>query len=140
VRKLVLGEKLWEEKGKVTGMSFKSMGPEGVHLEQTFASEVKGLGKFPSGTNMATLDMVQAPDGSFSGSGLGVFMTKDGDIVMWKLYGFGALEAGQNKSFAIAKFWTASPKIAWMNSSIVAIEGIADPKTTELSVTGYEWK
>ena len=116
------------------------MGPEGVHMEQTFASEVKGLGKFPSGNNMGTLDIVQAPDGSISGPALGMFMTKDGDTVMWKLYGFGKLEAGKTKSFGIAKFWTSSPKLAWMNSSIVAIEAIADPKTMELSVTGYEWK
>jgi hypothetical protein len=76
----------------------------------------------------------------FVGPALGLFMTKDGDTVMWKLYGFGRSEAGKLRSFGIAKFWTAAPKLAWMSSLIVAIEGISDAKTMELSVTGYEWK
>jgi hypothetical protein len=41
---LVLGEKMWEEKGKVIGVSVKSVGPEGVRIEENFASEIKGLG------------------------------------------------------------------------------------------------
>ena len=39
VRKLVLGEKMLEEKGKVIGISVKSVGPEGVRMEETFATE-----------------------------------------------------------------------------------------------------
>ena len=60
---MVLGEKLWEEKGKVIGMSVKSIGSEGVRMEETFTTEVKGLGRFPSGRNMGTMDIVQHLDG-----------------------------------------------------------------------------
>jgi len=137
---LVLGEKLWEEKGKVIGMSIKSIGPEGVHMEETFTSASKGFGPVPSGTNMGTMDFVEAPGGGFSGTALGIFTSQDGDTVTWKSYLFGKLEAGKYRSLLIIKFWTASQKLAWMNGFIAAAEGITDPKTMELSDTGYEWK
>jgi len=35
---------------------------------------------------------------------------------------------------------TSSQKLAWLNGTIHAIEGISDPKTMEGSDTGYEWK
>ena len=137
---MVLGAKLWEEKGKVIGVSVKSVDSEGVRVEETFASELKGIGRFPSGRNMGTLNMVTRPDGFSNGTGQGIFTTQDGDSVVWKLFGLGKLEAGKEKSVAIVQFMTTSQKLSWMNSLIVVIEAIADPKTMELSDTGYEWK
>ena len=84
VIKLVLGEKVWEEKGKGIGVSVKSVGPEGVHMEETFASEVKGLGRFPSGRNMGTMNIAARPDGFISGTAQGIFTAQDGDSVVWK--------------------------------------------------------
>jgi hypothetical protein len=140
VIKLVFGEKQWEEKGKTVGMSIKSIGPEGVRMEQTFTSAVKGFGRFPSGTNMGSGEVVIAPDESFSGSGQGIFTSEDGDAGMWKIYMFGKREQGRDRSFGIVKFWTSSQKLAWLNGFIAAIEGVGDPKTMEVSDTGYEWK
>jgi hypothetical protein len=139
-RKLVLGKKQWEEKGKTVGMSIKSIGPEGIRMEQTFTSVVNGFGRFPSGTNMGTGEIVIAPDGSFSGNGQGICTSKDGEAVTWKIYLFGKREKGKDKSFGIVKFWTASKKLAWLNGTIHALEGIGDPKTMEVTDTGYEWK
>jgi hypothetical protein len=140
VIQVVLGEKQWEEKGKAIGMSIKSIGPEGCRMEQTFTSEVKGFGRFPSGRNMGTVEVVQAHDGSSSGTAQGIFTSKDGDMVFWKGYFFGKREKGKDKSFGILKSWTTSKKLAWMNRSIAALESIADPKTMEMTDTGYEWK
>jgi hypothetical protein len=140
VRRLVLGEKLWEEKGKVVGMSVKSIGPEGVNCEETFAAETKGFGRSPNGTNVGTMDFVQAPDGGFSGSRQGIFMSQDGDTVVWKVYFFGKTEAGKSRTVGIIKFMTTSKKLAWMNDIIAAGESITDTKTMESSDTGYEWK
>jgi hypothetical protein len=137
---LVLGEKLWEEKGKCVGVSIKSVGPEGVHMEQTFTTVVKGFGRFPSGTNMGTIDIVGAPDGSSRGICQGIFTSQDGDMVVWKGYFFGKREQGKDKTFGVLKSWTTSQKLAWMNVTFAAMEGIADPKTMEISDTGYEWK
>jgi hypothetical protein len=140
VRKLVLGEKMWEEKGKVIGISVKSVGPEGVRMEETFATEVKGLGRAPSGRNIGTMDIIEVPGGFFSGTGQGIFTTQDGDSVVWKCYSLGKSEAGKSKSVNIIQFMTTSQRLSWMNGFIAVDEGITDPITMELSGTGYEWK
>ena len=140
VRKLVLGEKIAEERGKVIGMSVKSIGPEGVHMEETFATEVKGLGRAPSGRNIGTMDLIEVPGGFFSGTGQGYLVTQDGDSVVWKCYSMGKSEAGKYKSVNIIQFMTTSQKLSWMNGYIAVDEGMSDPKTMELSSTGYEWK
>ena len=137
---MVLGEKMWEEKGKIIGISVKSVGPEGVRMEETFASDVKGLGRAPSGRNIGTLDIIETPGGFFSGTGQGMFTTQDGDIVVWKVYSIGKMEAGKSKSVNIIQFMTTSQKLSWMNGYIAVDEGITDPTTMELSGTGYEWK
>lgn len=131
---------MWEEKGKVTAMSVKSIGPEGVHIEENFATEVKGLGRVPSGRNMGTLNTVERPNGFISGTGQGIFTTQDGDSGVWKCYFLGKTEAGKYKSVNIIEFMTTSQKLSWMNGLIAVEEGISDPKTMELSGTGYEWK
>jgi hypothetical protein len=140
VRKLILGEKMWEEKGKIMGISVKSVGPEGVRMEETFATEVKGLGRVPSGRNIGTMDILETSGGFFSGTGQGIFTTQDGDSVVWRCYSLGKLEAGKSKSVNIIQFMTTSQKLSWMNGSVAIDEGITDPMTMELSGTGYEWK
>ena len=139
VGNLVLGEKMWEEKGKAIGVSVKSVGSDGVHVEESFATECKGLGRFPSGRNIGTIDVVETPRG-FSGTGQGIFTAQDGDAVVWKCYGLGKLEAGKDKGLFIIQFMTASQRLSWMNSFIAVEESISDPKTMEMSGTGYEWK
>ena len=137
---MVLGKKLWEEKGKVTGMSVKSIDSEGVHIEETFASEFKGIGRFPSGRNMGTINVVTRPDGFSSGTGQGMCTTQDGDMFVWKCYALSKTEAGKDKGPAIIQFMTTSQKLSWMSSLIAVYEGISDLKTREFSGTGYEWK
>jgi hypothetical protein len=135
-----IGEKLWEEKGKTIGHSIKSVGPEGVRFEQTFVTEVKGFGRFPSGTNEGTIEGVQGLDGGVSGIGQGMCTTVDGDIGTWKVYFFGKIEGGKSRSVNIARMESASGKIAWMKGLVVWMEGVLDLKTMELADTGYEWK
>jgi hypothetical protein len=137
---LVLGEKLWEEKGKMTGVSVKSVGSEGVHMEETFASEFKGIGRFPSGRNMGTINIVVRPDGHSSGKAQGICTTQNGDMMVWKLFGLSKPEAGKDKSVAIIQLMTTSQKLSWMNGLLVVYESIGDMKTMEFSGTGYEWK
>jgi hypothetical protein len=139
---LVLGEKLWEEKGKAIGMSIKSIGPEGVRMEMTFTSATKGFGRDTGldGTNMGTMEFVQAPEGGFSGSAQGIWTGLDGETVVWKCYSLGKTEAGKSKGVNIIQFMTTSKKLARMNGAIAVFEGITDMKTMEISGTGYEWK
>lgn len=137
---MIGGEKLWEEKGTLIGASVKSTGPEGMHFEQTFTTEVKGFGRVKNGTNVGTLTVFMAPNGVMSGTGHGYCTNEDGDTVIWKHAFTGKVEGTKGKSVGILQFWTSSPKLSWMNNLIVIEEGSTDTKTMEIGGTGYEWK
>jgi hypothetical protein len=135
-----IGEKIWEEKGKVIGFSVKSVGPEGIRFEQTVVTEIKGFGRFPNATNMGTLDILAGPDGGVSGTGQGMCTTVDGDIATWKVYSLGKTEGAKGRNMAIVMFESASGKISWIKGFIAWMDGVSDSKTMEFSDTGYEWK
>jgi len=50
---MALGEKLFEKSGSVTGFKVTKVHPiKGVTMEVSFVSEIKSIGKFPSGKNV----------------------------------------------------------------------------------------
>ena len=52
---MVLGEKLFEESGKITGFKVTKVHPiEGVTTETSFTSDIRGIGRFPSGKNLGS--------------------------------------------------------------------------------------
>lgn len=52
---MVLGEKLFEESGNITGVRVVKVNPvEGVTTEVSFTSEIRGEGMFPSSQNLAS--------------------------------------------------------------------------------------
>jgi hypothetical protein len=54
---MALGEKLFEDIGNLTKLNVKSVHPvEGVKMEVSFTSEIKALGKFPSGKNIGSAE------------------------------------------------------------------------------------
>jgi hypothetical protein len=139
VEKLVLGEKLWEEKGKVTGMSVKSIGPEGMRIEESFVSEIKGLGRFPNCRNFGTFNNVMTIAGLSSGTGQGMCTAENGDNVAWKAYTIGKSDAAKSKGVLIIQFMAASSKLSWLNNLIVVYDIVMDMTTLEFTGTGYEW-
>ena len=73
---MTLGEKLFEENGNVTGFKVTKVHPiEGVTMEVSFTSEIKGVGKFPSGKNLGSGTVTQYPHGIVDGSYQGSLMT-----------------------------------------------------------------
>jgi len=137
---LDLGEKIAEEKGKAISMSVKSVGPEGVHTEVSFVSQVKGFGRFPSGRDMGTISGLERPGGIFSGTAQGTKLTTDGDSVVWKAYIIGKVEGGKRKDLSIIEFMTTSQKLSWMNGFVAVEEAVPDLVTMEFSGIAYEWK
>jgi hypothetical protein len=72
---MVLGEKLFEESGSVTGFKITKVNPiEGVTTEVSFTSEIKGVDRFPSGKNLGSGTVTQYPHGIVDGSYQGTFM------------------------------------------------------------------
>ncbi len=130
-----LGEKLFEENGKTTGMSVKSVTTDGVTLEGSFVSQIQGIGRFPSGTNMGTVTTIQGPK-TASQTGQGVFVTKEGESAPWRLVSIGK----ERKSVNLVTFHSSSPKIAWMNDLLILIEGTGAADYSTFSDVGYEWK
>jgi hypothetical protein len=87
---MVLGEKLFEESGNVTGFKVTKVHPiEGVTMEVSFTSEIRGIGRFPSGKNLGSGIMTQYPHGIVDQSNQGsMIMTTEGaDQFMWWAHG-----------------------------------------------------
>lgn len=50
-----LKEKLFEESGKIASFKVTKVHPiEGVTTELTFTSDIRGVGRFPNGKNLAS--------------------------------------------------------------------------------------
>jgi hypothetical protein len=136
---MALGEKVAEEKGKITGMSIKSIGPEGTTIELNFVSETKGFGRIANGRNMGTLILVQGPKTSTS-TGQGMVVTQDGETLPWHVVGAGMTVDGKRRSIGLVTFSTSSQKYAWVNDGIFVLDAEFSADLSQFSDTSYEWK
>ena len=139
---MVLGEKLFEEMGKVTSANIESVHPvEGVKMQVSFASDIKGLGKFPSGKNLGSGRMTQYPHGIVDGEYRGVVTTTEGEQFFWWAHEKSkVVEGGKVRGLVIVTGFAGSPKIAWANNLIIAIDSEFDPAMQQFRGTAYEWK
>ncbi|HEV3433001.1 MAG TPA: hypothetical protein VG098_03310 [Nitrososphaera sp.] len=147
---MALGEKLFEESGDVTGFKVTRVHPiEGVTMEVSFTSEVKGIGRFPSGKNMGSGTMTQYPHGIVDASWQGSFMTttaegggsSTGDQFMWWAHEKSkVVEGGKIKGLIMVTGFTNSQKLSWMNNLIYALESETDTESEKFKTTAYEWK
>jgi hypothetical protein len=140
---MTLGEKLWEESGNVIGFKVTKVHPvEGVTMEVSFTSEIKGIGRFPSGKNLGSGIMTQYPHGIVDQSNQGSIMTAEGgDQFMWWAHGKGkVVEGGKVRGLIIVTGFTNSQKLSWMNNLIMALESEFDPSSQKFKITAYEWK
>jgi hypothetical protein len=81
---MALGEKLFEESGNVTGFKVTKVHPiEGVTMEVSFTSEIRGIRRIPSGKNVGSGTMTQYPHGVVDVSYQGTFMTAEGEQFIW---------------------------------------------------------
>ena len=138
---MALGEKIFEETGKVTSVSVKSVHPiEGVKMEVSFASEIKGIGNFPSGKNMGSGIMTQYPHGIVDASYQGVVTTSVGEQYFWWAHEKSKVtERGKVKGLVTVTGFTNSQKLSWMNSIIVVIDSEFDPVSQGFRGTAYQW-
>jgi hypothetical protein len=135
---MALGEKLFEEKGKVTAGFIHQINLEGVVMKQSFTSEIKGFGKWPSGMNMGSGMVKMMPGGHARGKWHGIFNLSDGEMVVWKGSGRSKRTANSIKGVMLISFMTMSEKYKWMND-VIAIAEVSGDAMTFSDVT-YEWK
>jgi hypothetical protein len=142
---MVLGEKLWEGKGKSAGAGFiKSVGMEGVTSEYSWTAQMKGMGR-AKGVDInihVTAIMTMSPKGTVPTKDQGVFNTMTGDMGILK--GFDLMKmtpGGKPAAVGLWSFMTTSEKLGWMNDliAIVTFEAL-DPMWEQSNITIYEWK
>ena len=139
---MALGEKLFEESGKVVGFKVTKVHPvEGMTMEVSFTSEIKGFGKFPNCRNIGSGTITHYPHGAEEASYQGRLMTaEEGEQFMWWAHEKGKVaEGGKIKGLVILSGFTNSQKLSWMNSLVMAGESEFDPAAQQFKVTAYEW-
>jgi hypothetical protein len=116
-------------------------------MEVSFVSEIRGIGRFPSGKNLGSGTMTQYPHGIVDQSNQGSLMTtaeggnSSADHFVWWAHGKGkVVEDGKVKGLIIVTGFTNSQKLSWMNNLIMALETEFDPTSQKFKITGYEWK
>jgi hypothetical protein len=138
---LAIGQKLFEEKFRPMGATIKSVGPEGVETEFTYAGDITGFGRAQGvkGTNMATVRVLKRP-GVATGTGQGI-MTLAGDSAAYQLsYAAKATGAAAAKYICTVTFMTTSDKFAWLNQTICVLEGEGEADPTKVGTNVfYEW-
>ena len=138
---MVLGQKLFEEVGKISGFKVAKVHPlEGVVTEISFTSDIKGVGRYPSGKNLASGTITKYPHGIIDGSWQGTLTTELGEQFMWGSHEKGkVLEGGEIKGLNVTTGFTNSQKLSWMNNLIMVIELSGSIFSDEFSANGYEW-
>jgi hypothetical protein len=140
---MVLGEKLFEESGNVTGIKITRVHPiEGLTMEASFTSEISGIGRFPSGKNLGSGTMNQYPHGVVDASWQGSLMIAEDNFpfIWWSHEKGKVADGGKIKGLFTVTGFTNSPKLSWMNNLIIAIELVYDPSSQKFNGTAYEWK
>jgi hypothetical protein len=140
---LVLGERLFEESGEITGFKITRVHPiEGVTTEVSFTSEIRGEGRYPSGQSVGSGIMTKYPHGIIDGTWHGSLMTAEGghQFMWWAHEKSKVVEGGNIKGLNIMTGFTNSQKLSWMNNIILALEISGSVFSQKFNAIGYEWK
>jgi hypothetical protein len=138
---MVLGQKLWEGKGKSNPGFIKDINMEGITSVYSWIAQMKGVGK-AKGVNCnlnVTGTSMTPPKGIGKSKDQGVLMTTTGDMAVVK--GMDMMKMGP-KPMAVGlwSFMTMSEKLGWLNETIgVVVFEAVDMMWNEVNVSIYEW-
>jgi len=136
-----ISEKIFDQTGKIMSTSIKSVHPlEGVKMELSFSSEIKGSGKFPNGRNLGGGMMTQYPHGIVDASYQGVFSTEGGEQYFWWAHEKSKLVEGKAKGLVTVTGFTNARQLSWLNDLIIVIDSEADLASQEFKGIAYQWK
>ena len=138
---MTLGQKLFEEAGKISGIKVVKVHPlEGVTTEISFMSDIKGIGKYPRGKNLASGTITKYPHGIIDGSWQGTLTSELGEEFMWWSHEKSkVIEGDKIKGLNITTGFTNSQELSWMNNLIIVIEISGSVISDQFSAIGYEW-
>ena len=141
---MVLGEKLWEGKGKSAGPGFiKSVGMDGVTSMYSWTAQLKGMGRAKGvdiNLNVTGMSMMP-PKGIAAAKDQGTFMTMTGDMGVIKGFDLMKMMGGKPASVGLWTFMSMSEKLAWVNDVIAVVTFESkDPMWMEMDIAVWEWK
>jgi hypothetical protein len=114
----VLGDKIGEETGKVTGQRVLATdGPPTVETSFQASGSLYGVNHTTIGTYQAKM----RPDGSLFGEGQGVVMTADGGHGTWKGSGIGKFGPGGSVSYRGAIYYQTTTSSLQRLSEVAAV-------------------
>ena len=134
----MLGDKVGNEAGKVTGRRVLANPGGGPKMETTFEASGKMLGV--KTTDIGTYWSVMRPDGTVYGEGNGMVMGEGGESMTWVGQGVGTFGKNGAVNFRGAVYYqSSSPKWSRLNSVAAVFEYNVDAKGNTKSQT-WEWK
>ena len=135
----MLGDQIYEGRGKITGIRVLEIGgPNGIKTETSYTlqSKIKGIDVTENGTFTA----VMHSENKQYGEDKAVLMAQDGSTAAMAAWGIGQATGPEKISFR--GFAIAGPsntgKLAAINNVVIAFE--AEIEGDNLSVKGWEWK
>ena len=133
----MLGDKIGEETGKVTGQRVLATdGPPMVETSFQASGSLYGVSHMTIGTYQATM----RPDGTLYGEGQGVVMASDGGAATWKGSGLGKIGVGSAVSYRGAIYYqTAAPNLLRLNEVAAVFEYEVDGDGNTIGRV-WEWE
>lgn len=132
----MLGDLIYEAKGKVIGERVLELNPPKIESSYTLESTLKGMKVSELGTYTSTM----RPDGTMLGEDKSIIMAEDGSGTTATAQGIGrftGLEKITFRGFAtVGAAGTGS--LGAVNSLLIAIEVEVDGE--DLTIKGWEWK
>ena len=135
----MLGELIYEQKGKVTGQRVLDSSPPRVETSFSATGTLKGA---ITVSEMGTYWSEARSPGILYGEGQGIVMSNDGtEVATWKGGGIGRMSAGGMVSFRGAIYWstTSTGKLAPLNNIVGVYEYEID-EGGNTSAKIWEWK
>jgi hypothetical protein len=103
-------------------------------------SDIRGVGKYPSGKNLASGTITKYSHGIIDGSWQGTLTTEIGEEFMWWSHEKSrVVKGGKIKGLNITTGFTNSQELSWMNNLIIVIDLAGSVLSDEFSAIGYEW-
>uniref|UniRef100_A0A831TF14 DUF1579 domain-containing protein n=1 Tax=Thermorudis peleae TaxID=1382356 RepID=A0A831TF14_9BACT len=135
----MLGEMIGEERGQITGMRVLPSEAGMPRIEASFQASGRLLDT--EMTDMGTYWSVARPDGTFFGSGQGLIVTSDGEMINWTGHGVGRPSGhGMAVSWRGAIYYqTTAPEFARLNGVAIVFEYETD-ESGQTHARIWEWK
>ena len=135
----MLGEKLAESSGRITGVRVLPPDAQGVKVEISFQGGGTLLGE--AMTESATYWQTVRPGGALYGEGRVLFTTQGGETALWTGFGVGAPTgpAPAAKMGVCGSFQIASPGLARLTGVAAVTEFVVD-EDGSYRYESWEWK